>query len=161
MFIPILDQRGLSGLWSIDRKRGGIIFNCFSVVTSMPVGGFDCYGEGTEKGPVKPVDDDCDEWEVFVPFGTTAFLHWLNQHEVVVLSTFDGPLEVAAEWLGGGAKCYRAWAILPNGDEMEIDGDEEPPLASQVIAAHWEAAYPTLNHVGKYVKYRSNDSKEY
>ncbi len=152
-FVQVLWERGHSGLWRFDSERKGIIFSCWETVTSMPVGGFDAYGEGVEVGETSDIDEYTQKWEVFVPFGTTCYLHWLGQWDVVVISTYHGPLEIASEWIGGGDSCYQAFATLPNGETLEIeDLSVEPRLIASNVAAHWEAAFETYRLGDKFVK---------
>lgn len=156
MFIPLLDPRGHSStnLWYIDSEREGITFNCFEVYTSMPVGGFYAEGEGTEEGTKEARTEQLTTWEVFVPFGTTAFLHWFDQHDVVIIATPYGPLEVASEYLKGAGECY---VTMPDGTEQVFGAKE--PLSFPAVAAHWEAAYPNLHFGGVYVNLYSNENE--
>ena len=113
-FLQILWERGLGGLSEIDFTRKGIVFNCFSLYTTVKISGFEVYGHPSEN--IKADDEDTKKWDVFVPFGKVAELEWYGQWNVGIISTPYGPLEIFSEWLGGGDSCYNAVYSLPDGE---------------------------------------------
>ena len=156
--LEVLDPRGGSPFWTIESD--GIRFYCSEGTTSMPVYGLyvDSKGESKEN---ETQEDDGDfsttkTWELFVPFGKTAEIYWLNQHVVTVLCTVKGPLEIVSEWIGGGDECYNAYGILPNGDEVTVEGNLEPNIDANFISDQWEESYPKLCFCKVFVGCHSN-----
>jgi hypothetical protein len=140
MKLKKLWERGHSGLYTIDNDRGGIVFHCWETVTSMPIGGFDASEINNQKKEnVVQQDEDTTTWDVFVPFWSCAWLHWLNQWDVAVFCTPYGPFEVVSEWTGGGSDCYRAGATLPTGEVIE--SDDESTFSGASVAVAWEQAW--------------------
>ena len=131
MKLQKLWYRGHSPFLQIEES--GIRFFCFETCTTMPVAGLYVSGEKENE----TTEDETKSWEVFIPFGKSATIGWLHQWVVTVICTPYGALETSWEWVGGGAACYAAFAIFPDGTEMTIEGDSEPQLNTESLKV-WE-----------------------